>query len=241
MTTAFDHPLARALRDAAHGRFPPTDGKAEVGPAPPGPCDSVAFFSDHLVVAADVDQDWVREQYERLLNRPPHDPTGGLSGFFSAFSERLGNPPTMAVLLSVAPYRPAFLPGKIEPGGEVDAEWTAYRHDIRTFQYSSAAVEGTIAIGRGPAERWEVQLLIRRAEERGGNAARQMLTAAKTLVPDCGLLFGPTPLHDLQVLRRGLRAEFLPICTEMFFLTRPHESGTGGEWAAPKPPTESVR
>lgn len=242
MTTALDHPLSRVLGDAAHGRFPPTDGKVEVGPAPPGPCDSVTFFSDHLVVAADVDQEWVQEQYDRHANRPPDDPSGGMHELFAAFAERLGNPSTMALLLSVAPYKPAFLPGTISsPGGEVNAEWTAYRHDIRTFRYRSPAIEGTIAIGRGPGERWEVDFLVDQAEGARGNASRQMLTAARTLVPDRAPLFGPSPLHDLQILRRGLRSEFLPICAEFLFLTRPHESGTTGHWDPPPPPKEGTR
>jgi hypothetical protein len=222
MTTAVEHPLSRALRQAALGQFPDTgDVSFAVSPALSGPCDAVAFFTDHVVVAADVDEDWVRRAYHETADGPPVDVSGRLGTFVAALAQRLGHPPTLASLLAVAPYRPAILPGKIQPGGEVDAQWMAYHSEVRTYQYRSQAVEGTIALGRGPGERWDVQLFIARSEGPRSNGARQLLTAAKTLVPERTHLFGMVPLNHLEVLRRGLHSEFAPVCTEVLFLTRP--------------------
>lgn len=244
MTTALTHPLSRALHDAALGQFPPAgETTIEVGPAPGGPCDAVAFFSDRVVVAADLDPDWVRETYHRTVGQVRHDVSGGLGFFCAAITRSLGMPPTLGSVLSVAPYRPALLPGRLEVGGEVDAEWMAYHHDVRVYQYRAQGVDGTIAIGRGPGERWDVTLFIARSEGPRGNGARQLLTAAKTLVPERGPLFGMTPIHRMEILRRGLRAEFSPICTEFLLLTRPDRATLGtAEVPAQRPdPTDKWR
>lgn len=222
MTTALEHPLSRAIHDAALGQFPDAGHTpVEVGGPLTGPCDAVAFFSDHIVVAADVDPDWVAEKYQHTLDRDPYDLSGRLGAFLAELTHRLGDPPTMANVLAVAPYRPARFSGTLEPGGEVDGEWMAYHSDVRAFGYRSPAVEGTIAIGRGPGERWDVQPFITHEQGQRGNAIRQLLTAAKTLVPDRGPLFGVAPLHHLERLRRALHSGFEPICTELLFLTRP--------------------
>jgi hypothetical protein len=222
MTTALRHPLSRAIHEAALGRFPAAEETTvEVGPALSGPCDSLALFSGQVVVAAGLDPDWVRETYQRTVGQVRYDRSAGLGAFVAEVTRALDGPPTLAAVLAVAPYRPALLPGTLEPGGEVDADWMAYHNDVRVFQYRSSAVEGTIAIGRGPGERWDVHLFIARSDGQRGNGARQLLSAAKTMVPDRGHLFGMAPLHRPEILRRALRSDFLPICTEILFLTRP--------------------
>lgn len=237
MTTTVTHPLSRALHEAALGHFPPSGRTTiEVGPALTGPCDAVAFFSHRVVVAADLDADWVHDTYQRTVRETTYDVSGGHGFFLAAVTRALGMPPTLADVLSVAPYRPAILPGTLEPGGEVDAEWMAYHHDVRIFRYRSQAVDGTIAIGRGPGGRWDVHLFIARSEGPRGNGPRQLLTAAKTLVPERGPLFGMSPLHHMEILRRGLRAEFMPVCTEYLLLTRPQLASRGRAEVPPSRP-----
>lgn len=70
------HPLSVLLRDAARGRFPPTDGTVRIFPAPPGPVDAVVAFTAHNVIAADVDQG------EILQRLPGHDPGAPMSAEF---------------------------------------------------------------------------------------------------------------------------------------------------------------
>jgi hypothetical protein len=195
-----------------------------VGGPVPGPCDSVALFADHVVVAADVSESWVLEHFApQQLSRPPEDSSTGFAVFLAALAERLGNPPISASLLTVSPYRAEYLHGTLEPGGEADPKWAAYHTEVQCHRYRGAATSGVIAIGRGPGGRWDVHLRIDESDGSGSGAAHELLTAAKTVVPDRGLLFGSAPLHDPRLLRIGMSSGFRPVCTEVLFLTRPRE------------------
>jgi hypothetical protein len=220
MTTALDHPLATALYEAAHGRFPKPDRRAVAAGPVAGPCDSVAFFADHVVVAADVSDSWVSEHFDGQMHRA-EDPSSGFAAFLGALAERLGNPPISANLLTASPYRMEYLHGTLEPGGEADPGWAAYHTEVQCRHYRGAGTSGVIAIGRGPGHRWDVHLRIEESAGGGSGAAQELLTAAKTIVPNRGLLFGSAPLHDPRLLRIGLSAGFRPVCTEVLFLTRP--------------------
>jgi hypothetical protein len=221
MTTAVEHVFSRRLRDAGLGRFPAADGRAEVGPALTGPCDAVTLFSQHVVVAAAVPPDWVDEQMARQLDRPETDQATGYGLLLGGLAERLGNPPMAVSMLLAATYQPAVLHGDAEPGGEAAPNWAAYRTDVRCYRYRGPGVSGVLALGRGPGGRWDVYLHADEQPGRGAQASRELLTAARTMVPDHDLLFASAPLQDPRVLRAVLGSGFLPICTEALFLTRP--------------------
>lgn len=219
MSVALDHPLTRTLLDAAHGEFPPPDGVATSVGVLPGPCDAVAFFAQHVMVAADVGQDWVDEHLAGRIGVESTDPSGGLGGFLGALHQKLGGPPLYASLLTSAPHRPGYLHGKVEPGDEPEPGWAAYRTDVQCYRYRGLGASGAFAIGRGPGDRWDVH--IRVDEGSGGRVGRELLSAAKTVIPERGTLFGSAPLHDARVLRTLLASGFQPICTEVLLLTRP--------------------
>jgi hypothetical protein len=222
MTTTLENRLGKALREAGLGRFPEPDGRAEFLPPLPGPCDAVTFFVRHLIVAADVPEEWAFDQLARsMANRPFTDTYSGLNLFVDAMIERLGNPSQYASILTVAAYRPAYGRGKIEKGGEADPGWAAYRTQVQSYRYRSQGTLATFAIGRGPGDRWDVYLRVDEHTESSSQASREVLIAAKTLVPDRGLLFGSAPLHNPRILRTLLSSGFLPICTEVLLLTRP--------------------
>jgi hypothetical protein len=221
MTTGIDHPLSRSFHNAGLGLFPQRDRGAEVGPALPGPCDAVAFFAGHLVVAADVTLDWVDGNLAEQILRDFDNPAAGIGHFLAALRDQLGTPPIYVSVLTVAPYRPAVLSGTLEDGGQVDLDWAAYRTEVRTYRYHSAVTSGALAIGRGPGERWDVCIHLDQHLGSQGQASQELLGAARTVVPDHGLLFGSAPLHDPGALRALLDGGFLPICTEALFLTRP--------------------
>lgn len=186
----------------------------------PGPCDSVSFFARHVMVAADVDQAWVDEHYVDDPGLGGADPSTGPARFLAALAHRLGDPPAYASTLLAAPPKTGYLHGRITEGGEPDESWRQYRTDVRCYRYSSPGAEGAFALGRGPGGRWEV--FFRVDEGPGGRVGRELLAAAKTVVPDKGVLYGSTPLHDPRVIRIAIASGFLPICTEVLFLTRPN-------------------
>lgn len=219
MRTAVAHPLVRSLHDAALGAFPAEDRAVEVGPPLPGPCDAVLFFAGHVVVGADVDEDWVMEALGPHLDREPNDPSTGLGTFLGALAQRLGNPPMYASILTVAQHKAAYLPGKLERGGELRPGWADYRTEVETYRYASASAAGTVAIARGPGGRHDVYL----AADGGATSrtGRELLAAARTLVPPDEALFGSARIDDARSLRAGLASGFEPICAEVLFLTRP--------------------
>lgn len=219
MTTSVTHPLARTLVDAALGQFPAPDRRAEVVSPPPGPADAVAIYNDHVVVAADVDEGWVNEQLQPHWSSPAQDPSGGMTRFIEALARHLGNPPMYASIVTVGPYKASYLRGEISEGGRVDPGWAAYHSDIRTYRYTSHNVTASIGFGWGTGGRWDLYLEVE--DGKPGDHARELLVAAKSVVPDEGLLFGSAPLHDPRALRMAVSSGFQPVCTEVLFLTRP--------------------
>jgi hypothetical protein len=219
MSVATEHMLIETLSRAARGEFPAGDGRAEAVGELHGTCDVLAAFAHHVVVAADVSQSWVNQHYSDDTGRRGEDPSSGVVNLISALATELGNPPMAVSLLMAAPPKSGYLSGKITEGGEPDPGWAAYRTDIRTYQYESTGSAGAFAIGRGPGDRWEVFFRVDHGP--GGRVGRELLSAAKTVTPERGVLFGSTPLHDPRIIRIASASGFLPICTEVLFLTRP--------------------
>ena len=143
----------------------------------------------------------------------------GLPGRDAGLAGKLGNPPTYASMLMAAPPKTGYLHGTIGEGGEPDESWRQYRTDGHRYEYASPGAVGAFALGRGPGGRWEV--FFRVDEGPGGRVGRELFAAAKTVVPDKGVLFGSTPLHDPRVIRIAIASGFIPVCTEVLFLTRP--------------------
>lgn len=219
MTVSVQHPLSETVHSAAHGSFPPADGRAVVLGPMSGPCDMIAFFAGHVEVAADVPQEWVDENLSVTPSGNPANVTGGIFGFVQKLAERLGNPPTYSSLLTSASHRSGYLHGEVEEGGEPEPGWAAYRENVSCFRYKGTGSAGRFALAHGPGGRWDVH--IRVDQGGGGRVGRELLSAAKVCVPDRSMLFGSAPLHDSRVLRTLLASGFEPICTEVLFLTRP--------------------
>lgn len=222
MTAAVDHPFSTIVHNAARGNFPEPDRRAEVVGALPGPCDAVAFLPGHTVVAADVDEDWVFEQLSYQKDRAASDPSTGLGLFLAAMTTHLGNPPTFASVLTVAPHRAAMLRGELEEQpGTANPGWSPYRTDVRSYGYRSSGATGRLDMGRGPGGRLDVYIQVDEGARGGGGPSRELLTAAMTMVPSNTDLFGSAPVHDTRALRTMLGGGFTPVCTEVLFLTRP--------------------
>jgi hypothetical protein len=76
------HSLARLLREAAKGRFPPQDHAFEVLPAVRGLAAAVVAFSGHNFIATDLDS------AEVLSHLPSQDPGAALSPSLPLLAQR---------------------------------------------------------------------------------------------------------------------------------------------------------
>ena len=222
MPVATNHQLATMLDDAAFGVFPSADGRVDVLGPPSGPCDAVIAFTGHAVVAGDVSPDWVRrhvqfgrsEEHEHHPVLAPH--------FLAALSERLGSPPAgLSMLLAATPTGAA-------PVGELDAVdleppgWADYRLGVRSYRFRGSTGSGTISIGHGPAGRWDVWIGHDDVPGRSSITVRgrELLHAAKSLIPVRTPLYASVPIHSARSIRMALAAGFRPLGAEVLFCTR---------------------
>lgn len=221
------HPLAVVQADAAAGRDDPDAPAVLVLPPPPGPCDVVLLLRGRVVVAADLDADWVHERAAASREHTPVDAVGGWGSFVAAVAGRLGDPPVQAGLLAVASHRAPMLRGGLTLGGDADPGWAPYRRRVNTYRYRSTSTEGHIDSGLGPAGRTEVYPRLRISRNSGSAAGREVVAAARSLAPDVQHVFGTAPLHDVAAVRVLLDAAFTPIGTEALLLTRPRARREG--------------
>lgn len=222
------HPLAAIQDEAAAGRDDAGAPEVLVLPPLPGPCDTVLFLRGRVVVAADLDPDWVHARAAASRDHDPLDAVGGWGAFLAAVAERLGDPPVQTGLLAVASHRAPMLRGGLTLGGEADPGWAPYRRRVRTYRYRSSATEGHIDSGLGPAGRMEVYPRLRISRNSGSAAGREVVAAARSLAPDAAHVYGTAPLHDTAALRVLLDASFTPIGTEALLLIRRGPGREGG-------------
>ncbi len=157
--------LARLLRDAAEGRFPPADGRVTVLPQPSARDAGVLGFTAHAVVFADVEPDWVSNQL------PPGDLGAPLGPpFLQALSSAMNRRPGSIDMLCVADPLPGRPPLDLTPDSDPEHPRVAralnYRDDVQAWQ----ADGGVVLLGRGVAGRWETAIGRVRAR-RSGNPA----------------------------------------------------------------------
>lgn len=219
------NPLVDRIQQATSGDLPDGDRMIEVGPALDGPCDAVAFLPGRIVVAADVDEDWVSERLHSQQDGRPEDRSSGLGRFVAAMVERLDRPAAYASVLTAAPHRAAMVRGSFTRSGAPDRGWVPYRTDVMSYRFDNQGVVGAVDIGRGPGGRWDTFVRVDHDARSGDGDSRQVLAAALTLVSKGEYLYGSAPVHDIRALRTMLAGGFRPICTEVLFLTRPHHGG----------------
>jgi GNAT superfamily N-acetyltransferase len=217
---AADDALRVLLAAAGAGRLPPPDGTVRVMPAPQGHLDAVLGFTAHHIVAAAVDETWVRAHLH------PDDLAGPMRAhFLAALGDELGaEPGSLDVVLAA-----------IGEGGAVDAlqevldadhprveRARRWRDEVRVFVTADGA--GVLTLGRGLAGRLEGAFEVEPGR-RGAGLGRRLAAAARTLAPSGEPVFMQTAPGNAASLRAILAAGFRPIGSEVLLLRRGSERG----------------
>jgi hypothetical protein len=203
--------LIGLLREAAFGRFPPSDGQVELVPRPAGPASGVIAFAGHHVVAADVDEAWLRARL------PPGDLSAPLMPeFLTELGDRLGVACRNVDAVLAAPPLEGSV-AVVETGARDHPRVRralSHRDDVRAF----AADGVTVMLGRGFAGRLEVAFEVE-PDARGAGRARAALLDARRLA-GAEPLFAQTAPGNAASLRALLAAGFQPIGGEALFFDR---------------------
>ncbi|REK86865.1 GNAT family N-acetyltransferase [Streptomyces inhibens] len=207
--------LSKLLTAAARGSFPPADGSVTVLP-PPSPRDvGVAAFTCHAVVFADVEPSWVRDRIA------PGDLSAPLSPpFLTALGERVGREANNIDMVTVAEALPGPPPLELaettDRGHPRITRALRHRDDVRAW---TTADGGTLVIGRGVADRWELAVEVDGVAQ-GHGLGRRLAYAARHLLPAGELLWAQVAPGNARSVRGILAAGFVPVGAEVLMV--PH-------------------
>jgi hypothetical protein len=212
------HPLIDILTEAALGRPTVADGGLTVLPAQPGPRHFVIGFTGHHVIAADVEEDTIRQRIDPTdLGQPMS------AGFLLFLSGWLGVDSGTIDVLMVAPERERAAEGlalwrrddlhdhpRVQRAGR-------YRPDLAVYaERERGEPDGVLIIGRGVAGRWEMAYEVAPAA-RGRGMGRELARAAVHLVADDAPLFAQVAPGNAASMRACLAAGYRPIGSEVLF------------------------
>jgi hypothetical protein len=200
--------LEDVLRKIERGNFPPPDGRVTIVPEPSPGTAAVVAFTGHAVIAADVDESWVRD-------RVPEDDLGApLSpSFLAALGCRLGRDVgcidmvTLATGLDRSPSVPlAPVADSTHPRVQ---RAMRYRSDVTVWTTPG----GVLVLGRGLAGRLEAAIEVDPAV-RGRGLGRALATAARHLTPAGQSVWAQIAPGNAASVRAFLHAGFTPIGSE---------------------------
>jgi hypothetical protein len=206
--------LARLLREAARGTFPPADGGTTVVPQPSPRDAGVIAFTAHSVVFTDEDPAWVYA----TLDTPGCDPLAAAMNprFLTAFLDRTGRSTDTIDVLSVATAlhgEPPLAMEETDPDHPRVVSARQRRDDVRVW-----ALEGAVLVlGRGVAGRWEVALEVDEPMRHHG-LGRKLALAARHLVPDGEPVWAQQAAGNARSIRAFHAAGYLPVGSEALLL-----------------------
>ena len=193
------HPLLQLFLAAADGRFPEPDGAVEFVPALAGGQQAIVAFTAHAVIATDA----------------PHRLAGTtLDGYGGALHPRvitrLAGDDVIGVLdvtLVAGGRGGGTLPRR---GDTDDHPRVQYARRLRTDVEVYGDERGLITLATGLAGRREMSI-----ETTTPGAGRDLIIAARDLVPEGEPLFAAVSPGNAQSLRAFLAAGFVPIGSEL--------------------------
>ena len=204
--------LAALFQDAGRGVFPSTDGAVTVLRQPASGEAAVLAFTGHIVIAADIEPEWVTQllpsaDLSDYLNPP----------FLAALGERLGR---RVNCVDIVAYGPALTGSPPLPLTEiVDRSHPRvrraqrYRTDVRVW----AADGGIVMLGRGLAGRLEVAFEVdpdHRARGLGRALARSARQLAGHWHPDEPGVWAQVAPGNAASVRTVLAAGYQPVGAE---------------------------
>ncbi|MPZ27985.1 MAG: GNAT family N-acetyltransferase [Micromonosporaceae bacterium] len=200
--------LAALLDRIERGGRLPTDPWRSLVPAPAPDTAAVVAFPDHVVVAADVDEPWVRERLpDGDLSAPLNPP------FLGALAERLGRRVNCIDGLYLAPAveGPPDLPLRDAPDLDHPRVRRArrYRPRVRVWVVDG----GVLVLGQGLAGRWEVAVEVD-PTHRGRGLGRSLASAARHLVPEHRPVWAQVSPGNAASVRAFLAAGYRPVGAE---------------------------
>lgn len=192
--------------DVERGAFPRADGCIEA--VRPHAGTAVVGFSAHILIAADVTQQWVDDQLPHGDLAEPLNPTflGTLAEYLDlrvngtdlvTFGHRLGGP------------APIELKEVTETSHPRVARARRYRRDLRIYE----AEGGVMVLGRGLAGRWETAFEVD-PQWRNRGLGRALAQAARHLIPDGRGVWAQTAPGNAASVRVLLDAGYLPVGAE---------------------------
>ncbi|TNM31819.1 GNAT family N-acetyltransferase [Streptomyces sedi] len=207
--------LARILRAAARGEFPPADGGVTFVPQPNGRDAGVLGMSAHAVVFADVDPDRVRETLAAASPDPLAAPLG--PAFLVALGAHTGRRVNIVDMLTVAPALPGPPTLPLTEVTESDhprvVRARAHRDEVRVWTTEG----GLLALGRGVAGRWEIAVEVE-GTAGGRGLGRALALAGRHLLPAGEQLWSQQPPGNARSVRAFQAAGFRPVGGEALLL-----------------------
>jgi GNAT superfamily N-acetyltransferase len=210
--------VAGILDGIARGEFPPNDMGMTHVPQPSTRDAAVVATTGHVIVATDIDPDWLAEHY-------PHGQPGDafnppfLGALATALGRRVNN---IDLMLIAAPRsgRSALSLSAVRDHTHPRVRRAArYRDDVTVFTCEG----GVLVIGRGLAGRWEVGLEVDPAY-RGKGLGRAMAEAAAQRTPDGAPMWAQVAPGNAASLRAFLAAGYLPVGQEALLVTHRGEA-----------------
>lgn len=211
------HPLLEILTEAARGRPPVADGGLTVLHALSDGRHCVVAFTAHHVIAADIDEDTVRQ---RLDPSDLSQPLGAhflmfLAGWVGAspgpIDMVMAAPPTELADDSLELWRRDDLADhpRVRRAGR-------YRPEIAVYaERQHGEPDGVLILGRGVAGRMEMAYEVA-ASARGHGLGRRLAGAASTLVRDEPVFAQVSP-GNVASVRACLAAGYRPLASEVLF------------------------
>lgn len=208
--------LVSIFKNAAIGQFPTADGAVELIPAASGCRAAVVAFTNHIFIAADIQQEWLDANLDYSDISASFSPS-----FVSALERHIGTSADNADLVMARVGKRETTDISIH---EVDVtefvhsrleRALRFRRNVRAF--ATPRGDGVVIVGQGAGGRWEVSVDVDESSQ-GSGLGRSLLAAASKAIPSDEPLFAQVAPGNVASLRACLAGGFVPVASEVLFL-----------------------